>query len=498
MEDTTMMKRKFSLALALMITLSAFAGCGQAENTPTGTDDTTTTADATDTTAAETDYLETLDIKDFEGYEYRIIAQSYDQRPNLPLSETETGEILNDTIIKRNRKVEDLLNITIVNIPFESRYDVTDKVRSASMSDEDAYDLVITSINFGINTLTTDGCLYDLSSMPNLDFSKAWWCQSIYDDYQVNGHFYFTSGPISPFYFYTPGFVAYNKTVTDAYGVEGLEQTVLDGKWTFDYLKKLTTGKAVDLNGDGKFDTENDSYPISGTSGDAYFITGFGEKMIERTSDNSFEFRMTTESFVNKIEQMAAYYSDNTTFANCVKTIKDAMKMFQEDRAMFYVTTMNNVITGYEELPSFREMKSDYGLLPLPKYNESQSGYVTVAQPAGPAGVAVPSTCRDADRNSLIMEVMAYYSGDMIREAAYEKIVKGKGVRIDGTEEMLGLIYDNIVYDMNYVFDFGGSKTAMIDFFANNSGDYMSKITAKMGKAQAELENYVTMLEDLG
>ena len=111
------------------------------------------------------------------------------------------------------------------------------------MSDEDAYDLVITSINFGINTLTTDGCLYDLASLPNLDFSQPWWCQSIYDDYEVNGHFYFTSGPISPFYFYTPGFVAYNKTLTDANGIEGLEQTVLDGKWTFDYLKELTVGK---------------------------------------------------------------------------------------------------------------------------------------------------------------------------------------------------------------------------------------------------------------
>ena len=491
-----MRQNAFLLAAIMALTLAA-ASCGDAAgNNPAATDDTSSDVTSGDTTPAETDYLETLELKNFDGYEYRIIAQSYDQRPNLPLADEETGEILNDTIIARNLKVEDLLGITIVNMPFENRDEVKTKVRTASMSDEDAYDLVITSINFGINTLITDGCLYDISALPNLDLSQPWWCQSIRSDYEVNGHFYFTSGPISPFYFYTPGIVAYNKTVTDANGVEGLEQTVLDGKWTFDYLKELTVGRAVDLNGDGKIDAENDSYPISGTSDDAYFITGFDEKMITRTSDNGFEFRMTTESFVNKIEQIAAYYADNTTFADCVKNRKDAMKMFQEDRAMFYVTTMNNVITGYEELPSFREMKSDYGLLPLPKYNESQTDYVTVAQPAGPAGVAVPSTCRDADRNSLIMEVMAYYSGDMIREAAYEKIVKGKGARIEGTEEMLGIIYDNIVYDMNYVFDFGGSKTAMTDFFAKNSGDYMSKVTAKMEKAQAALEKYVTMLED--
>ena len=487
---------KISLTLALLLVLSATAGCGSAGQGQTDTGNGTTgNTSAEDTTAAETDYLETLELKNFDGYEYRIIAQSYDQRPNLPLADEETGEVLNDTIIARNRMVEDLLNITIVNMPFENRDEVKTKVRTASMSDEDAYDLVITSINQGINTLTTDGCLYDLASLPNLDFSQPWWCQSIYDDYEVNGHFYFTSGPISPFYFYTPGLVAYNKTLTDANGIEGLEQTVLDGKWTFDYLKELTVGKAFDLNGDGKLD-ENDSYPVSGSSDDAYFITGFGEKMITRTPDNGFKFEMTSESFVNKVEQLTSFYSDNTTFADCVKDRKDAMKMFQEDRAMFHVTTMNNVITGYEELPSFREMKSDYGLLPLPKYDENQKNYVTISQPAGPAGVAVPSTCRDAERNSLIMEVMAYLSNDSIRSAAYEKIVKGKGARIENTEEMLNIIYENIVYDMNYVFDFGGSKTAMTDFFAENSGDYMSKITAKMEKANAELEKYVSMLEE--
>ncbi len=492
------MRRQNAFLLAAIMALSfAVSSCGDAAGGNTAaTDYASSDVTSGDTTSAETDYLDTLELRDFDGYEYRIIAQSYDQRPNLPLADEETGEILNDTIIARNRRVEELLDIKIVNMPFENRDEVKSKVRTAAMSDEDAYDLVITSINFGINTLITDGCLYDISALPNLDLSQPWWCQSIRSDYEVDGHFYFTSGPISPFYFYTPGFVAYNKTLTDANGIEGLEQTVKDGKWTFDYLKELTVGKAVDLNGDGKLD-ENDRYPISGASGDPYFLIGFDEKMIGRTADDGFRFNMTDEDFVNKVEALANYYSDKSTFANYSGAQnKISMKMFQEDHAMFNVTTMNNVITGYEDLPSFREMKSDYGLLPLPKYDENQKNYVTISQPAGPAGVAVPSTCRDAERNSLIMEVMAYLSNDSIRSAAYDKIVKGKGARVEGTEEMLNIIYENIVYDMNYVFDFGGSKTAMTDFFSKNSGDYVSKITAKMEKAEAALDKYVSMLKE--
>ena len=130
---------KISLALALLLVLSATAGCGSAGQGQTDTGNGTTgNTSAEDTTAAETDYLKTLELKNFDGYEYRIIAQSYDQRPNLPLADEETGEVLNDTIIARNRMVEDLLNITIVNMPFENRDEVKTKVRTASMSDEDA------------------------------------------------------------------------------------------------------------------------------------------------------------------------------------------------------------------------------------------------------------------------------------------------------------------------------------------------------------------------
>ena len=166
---------------------------------------------------------------------------------------------------------------------------------------------------------------------------------------------------------------------------------MLDGKWTFDYLKELTVGKAVDLNGDGKLD-ENDSYPVSGTSDDAYFITGFGEKMITRTPDNGFKFEMTSESFVNKVEQLTRFLLGRCGgFADCVKNRKDAMKMFQEDRAMFNVTTMNNVITGYGDYAVLP--RDEVGLrvfTPLPKYVEPIRRITsTISQPAGPAGVAV-------------------------------------------------------------------------------------------------------------
>lgn len=75
-----MRQNAFLLAAIMALTLAA-ASCGDAAgNNPAATDDTSSDVTSGDTTPAETDYLETLELKNFDGYEYRIIAQSYDQR----------------------------------------------------------------------------------------------------------------------------------------------------------------------------------------------------------------------------------------------------------------------------------------------------------------------------------------------------------------------------------------------------------------------------------
>ena len=483
--------RKMSLFLAALLAVMSAVSCGSE-----GTPDTTTAPSDFETTteAPEVDYLETLPKVDYDGYEFRIIAQSYDQRPNLPLSEEENGEVLNDSIIRRNRMTEERLGIKIINDPYDNRDEVKNKVNTTVLADEDAYDLVITSINFGINSLTADGCLYDLEAMKYLDLSQEWWCQSINDDFGVNGHLYFTTGPISPFFYYMPAAIAYNKTLTDENKIDGLEQLVKDGKWTFDKLKEYTVGKSVDLNGDSKMD-ENDKYAIAGAAVDGYMLAGFGEKMVVRDG-SGFKLNMASESLVTKLGELAKFFADETTFCNDSST-ETFLTLFESDRAMFITTSMNNLITGYNAVPSAREMQSDYGILPLPKYDESQESYYTIGQPAGPSGVAVPATCRDAERTSMVMEVMAYYSNDLIRDAAYDRIVKGKAARLEGSDEMLDIVYSNVFFDVNYVFNFGGTKDIVQNAMRDGADSYMSNYTAALSSAQSALDDYVKMLDDL-
>ena len=483
-----MISRKISFALALLLVVSAVAGCGgQTGNA----DETTTDAGTTDesTTIEETtNYLDTRERQDYDGYEFRIIAQSYDQRPNLPLSEEETGEVLNDSILRRDRATEDYLNIRIVNNPYNDREEVARIIKTTVMSDENAYDLVINSVNIGLNTNILGGHLYDLSALDKIDMSQPWWCQSVYGDFQVDGHYYFTSGCVSPFFFYMPGCIAYNQTVAERFGVTGLEQLVRDGKWTFDKLKEFTLGKAVDLDGDAQM-TENDLWPLTGNPG-SDLVAGFGERMILRGDNGEIIFNMGSESYVNAAQVVCDYLSQSNTAGVWTDT-NITLNLFQTDRAMFFTTSMNNLITGYNALPSCREMKSDYGVLPLPKYDESQDGYFTFGNPAGPSGVAVPKTIRDPEKIGTIIDTLAYFSDQYIRYAAYDCILKGKTARIEGSDEMLDIIYKYVYFDMNSVFNFGSTWDILFKAVGNNCETYVSDLAKAESRTEKAINKFI-------
>jgi succinate dehydrogenase/fumarate reductase flavoprotein subunit len=57
--------------------------------------------------------------------------------------------------------------------------------------------------------------------------------------------------------------------------------------------------------------------------------------------------------------------------------------IFMEDRALFYGNSLSNIIAN------FREMKSDFGIIPVPKYDEAQASYYAYINTYCNGGVAV-------------------------------------------------------------------------------------------------------------
>ena len=88
------------------------------------------------------------------------------------------------------------------------------------------------------------------------------------------------------------------------------------------------------------------------------------------------------------------------------------MKTMIADQTIF--TTW--MLTGTNYL---RDMKSDYGIIPMPKLDENQSEYSVFCHD-GSSVFALPSTCRKADAASAVLEAMAAETYRTVTPAYFE------------------------------------------------------------------------------
>lgn len=478
-------KQIFSLVLASLLLSTALTGCGQGDTVSDTTADTTvdtSTADTTET-APETDYIDTLEERDLDGYTYRMVAQHTDSRPNFASTEEMTGEVLQDAILQRKNATMERLNIQIEEIGYEDRGALQTDVSKTIRAGDDAYDIILTALSSGINTLTTQNCLLDLTTVPHITLDSERWNASIAENCVIDGKQYFTTGVTSICYLYTPQVTVFNKELADNYDLPNLYESVMNGTWTIDNMNTYMSDVAMDLNGDGSMDIENDQYAaiIEGTFGNALYMAG-GFQCVSEDASGNWSLHLTDANSIDFIEKCAAIFGDTSrVYIDEAATHADLYKAaFTENRALF----MSNTISG---TTSLREMECDFGILPDPVLNEGDP-YRVSCNTWLPAGIGVPVTCSDTDRTGLIMETMAAYSYDYVLPAIVEKTL-GKTARDEESYQIMMMMYENTGFDFNTIMDFGGSssllRSSVIGYKENFVSSYAS-IQTKTEKALAE------------
>lgn len=107
----------------------------------------------TDTTlGTDTEDSGFIKSQDFGGYEFKVLSIAEERTaPDEIWAENESGDILRDSIYKRNRAVEEKLNISITSaIPGLTRNSMSEIVMTNIMAGDKVFDLAL--LNF--STLT--------------------------------------------------------------------------------------------------------------------------------------------------------------------------------------------------------------------------------------------------------------------------------------------------------------------------------------------------------
>lgn len=489
-------RRVLCLFLALLMTVP-FAGCssGEAvESTETvGAESTENTETETET---ETEPLvsDELPESDFEGYTYMI----YNANPEsndwfttvFVTMEEDSGDAVPSAIFQRNVAVEDRLNIKI-----EESYQTGSQIKNAITAADGNFDM---SLMQGADTLSLsrNGYLLDLYSLPYQNFDKPWWDSNAAEQLSLCGRLFMGVGDFltTPIDETICTFV--NKNILEDHQLDDPYALVRDGKWTIDKLGEMGLTACQDVNGDGVYD-DNDDYGLLSWRGVlyCYLIYGSGSRIMEKNADDVPVVTFNSESFISAFEKIVNIcHANGDTFLYDAEMKNNTKGLSNNHRVQEIMFPGNQSLFWIECISwskALRDMEANFGILPCPKYDEAQSQYYNYNN-GNFFGISVPSSVSDRNRTSIILEALNSMSTRTVRDAYYETMLKTKYSRDVESADMVDIIFDTQVYDCSVVFGIGSAKTNIYTMASKNNSDLASFYQ----KQSASLEKNITKLVD--
>ena len=482
------------LLIALLANSAAYVSCGDTPS-PSGVSDESTDAE---TTPVETE--PPLEVKDFENYTLRVLTRDDGATAWRTLdlvAETETGETINDAVYKRNTAVFDAYNVKIERV-IVNWTDVVNTVKQSVLAGSDDYDLVL-NILTNQAKLSSEDCLYDLTTVPGVNLSHKCWDSVGNDCMQIGGKIFCVMGDINITDNDATYCTMFNKKIHEQLtAIPDLYQLVKDGKWTIDKLKEYSVLATSDLDGNGTQEWDKDMWGVIDQYGiGVALLLGSGMKVVDTDKDGYLTYNLNDAKINTAFGRIYDFFADQTfqlTADNSkYSSVKDlwnvlARGTFKGDRSLFFMGHIGNVRL-------IRDMETDFGIIPIPKLDESQDKYHSMMQSNNATAYSIPITA-NAERSGLILEALAEGSTDTLLPAYYETTLKRKASRDSESSDMLDLIFGNRVVDYCNTYTETGINSfiqsqlkAASNTFASSEASQRSTFTENIDKINASYKN---------
>lgn len=467
----------------------------------------TSDADTTSTQAGTTTQLETtkvyyepdVELIDWDGREFifACTSENYDGGYYETIDiyvESESGEVFNDAIYQRNKNIEEKYNIVIV----ENKYDNVQSTIAKSVNAGDDICNAIFSLTGEALSHAQNGMLIDLNTLPYIDFDQPWWDSNIKNDMSIGGKTYLMTGDISVMDDNCTVLFFFNKKLVSDYNLSDPYELLKSGNWTFDEYQTMVKSVSADLNGDGVYDDKDQYGNVMAYHNVQYMAHGSGMKYIELDSSGYPQVIFMSDHTVNVIDKLANLYFDTSVciFFNDLKdpgggnSYTYGRQLFANDQILF---CLSQPLIFNE----FRNMESEFGIMPTPKYDESQDRYYSSVDVAC-TFLTVLMTVKDTEFTGYILEAFATESKNVVTPAYYDIMLKRKYTRDNESAEVLDLISKSRLYDLGVFYGWGGINSIITNAVMNKTTDITSayeaiaeSITAAIAKTVDSFTNSV-------
>ncbi len=486
------MKRKY-LSLLFAALLLTSCQSGEAETTPTEAIVETETTPVQETESLADD----LGEFDFDGYTYRVVSCNPDSSGIYTYFDSEqTGEILNDAFYLRNREIEERFNI-LFEASLNDHWNTEGLLRKTVEAADNAYDMIML-INRQAFAAALEGLVIDPTALTHLDPTKPYYLHDINGEMSIGGRnlFYYTEEAMCCFELATC--VVYNKSIAADYGLGEYYDLVRDGKWTMDKLYADAELVTTDTDGNGTWD-KKDRYGLIGCPDTLIpcIWMSAGEKIITKDQDDIPAFTaMTNERFVNIATRfLDVLNSGSSVYFKIPGTKYDGATFYFQDQAAkdFKENMSLFMISGLAQLRNLRDMENDFGIIPLPKYDENQSRYYSRVEDAWIH--VVPTSSPDPERTSVILEALGSATARYVMPAYYEQSLANKVVRDEDSSEMLDIVRYNRILDMGECpwFEFA-RRPIEFEVFLDQNAELMSLCASIQSALEAKIAEAVEAL----
>ncbi len=428
---------------------------------------------------------------------YNNVAQpTYYSEEIIPLESSD--DALKKGVGDRNDLIEQNYGVKVDAYAVDN---VAETLRTDAAAGTAAYDAAMPFMGTAA-ALAQDGNFYNLYDFADyIHLDAPWWDQNANENLSIAGKLYFTTGDISIMQKIVSSGILFNKEMyrdicQETYG--DMYQLVRDGKWTLDTMYEMGKMATMEKDGIGGM-SFNDQWGMVGTNAATSFYIASGNKLITKDNHDIPQIELgTNESSVLYAEKVLKIFQDNAWFINTQKIEKvwpekdvweGAMGAFGNKRSLFYPAAFSSL----KKLRNY-DVDSIYGIIPNPKASVEQEKHYTSANIALAYGICIPVNVPNPEFSAYMIELLACGGKNFVSPAYYDVALKTRGAKDDDSEAMLDIIFNNVVYDLGILYDFG-----QINLFTRlmqaGSDAVASELQSIEPAVQAAIDKYVEAYE---
>jgi len=482
------MKRQNITAFFLFTAMLAasLAACGDSAGETKTTDALTQPAE----TAAATEQAEySAPEVDYGGDEFVFYISRYEGNYKLCAydgitDDGEAGDIINDAIHKRNLAVEEELNVKLS--AFSDPW-LTPMMNSI-MANDNAYDAAIIGQYKCSSLLGSEGYLYDLTDLDTLNLDASWVNSNVNRIMNINDSQYLMLSDVCMYSMLSGACLYFSKSLIEANQLDNPYQMVYDGTWTLDNFIGLSKQVSADLNGDGVYD-QNDSFGMNGSPTVMAACVRSSDILATDLSDiTAPDIILDNEKTANVIDKLTGLLSNEQVNLQPDKLRLDnvsdvwydiILPMFKNNQLLF---TFNWVFYALE----LRDMDTDFGILPMPKYDENQKEYRAYVSDTWTDVLGVPADITNAEQVGHVLNAAGYYSQQHLYPEVINRTVMDKTIRDDAAADMLDIIFRNTLIDANDFFLWDGG--AIYNIWSTSVANKSNALASEFAKLESAMQ----------